>query len=158
MVVFVDSSLMKPEKRYSLSGLKKTFAELPQIRRLGIQYLKLERGHCLLQVGYSQEMVGNQDTGLIHGGIITTLLDTAGGSAAFSTVADGSSVATLDLRLDYLTQAKPGAAIMGLAECYHQTRNIVFVRGYAYHHSSKKPIANFVASYMVGSVGFNPDV
>ena len=149
---------MNSKKLYALEGLKETFEQLPQICKLGIKIIEYERGRCLSKIDYSPEFVGNSETGLIHGGIITTLLDSVGGAAAFSIVQEGSSVATLDLRLDYLTQAEPGEPIMGFAESYHQTRNIVFVRGYAYQHSTEKPIANFVASFMIGSVGFSPDV
>ncbi len=149
---------MNSNKLYSLNGLRELFEQLPQIRKLGIQIVEYERGRCLFKIDYAPEFIGNSETGLIHGGIITTLLDSVGGAAAFSTVQEGSSVATLDLRLDYLTQAEPGEPIMGFAESYHQTRNVVFVRGYAYHHSAEKPIANFVASFMIGSVGFSPDV
>ena len=149
---------MSPETLYSLNDLKTVLEQLPHIQKLGIEILKFERENCLLKIGYSPEFIGNSDTGLIHGGIITTLLDSVGGAAAFSVLAKGVSVATLDLRLDYLTQAKPGEAIMGFAECYHQTHNVVFVRGSAYHQQPEAPIANFVASYMVGSVGFSPNV
>ncbi|MCB1871306.1 MAG: PaaI family thioesterase [Gammaproteobacteria bacterium] len=149
---------MNSKKLYALKSLKETFEQLPQIRKLGIQIVEYERGHCLFKIDYALEFIGNRETGLIHGGIITTLLDSVGGAAAFSIVQEGSSVATLDLRLDYLTQAESGEPIMGFAESYHQTRNVVFVRGYAYHHSAEKPIVNFVASFMIGSVGFSPNV
>ena len=153
----MHQTVMNFNKYYSLNRLKEVLEQLPHIQVLSIKIVKLERKSSLFKVDYAPEFIGNSDTGLIHGGIITTLLDSVGGAAVYSVLSEGVSLATLDLRLDYLRQATPGLAVMASAEAYHQTRNVVFVRGSAYHHQPDEPIANFVASYMVGSVGFSPN-
>jgi uncharacterized protein (TIGR00369 family) len=142
---------------YPVETLRRLMEELPHCKELGLHAIDIQPGSCLLKLDYAEQLIGNIETGLVHGGVITTLLDSAGGVAAFSVVPQGNSVATLDLRIDYLTQAKPGQAIYGLAESYRKTRHVIFVRGYAYHESPDAPIANFTASFMVGSVGFAPD-
>ena len=142
---------------YPLEGLKKAMETLPQIQQLGLRCIEFERGSCLFELPYSEELVGNSDTGVVHGGVITTLLDSAGGAVAFTVIEQGQTAATLDLRIDYLTQARPQQPIMGFAECYRVTRNIAFVKGYAYQQTPDDLIANFSASFMIGSVGFSPD-
>jgi len=149
------SSDEKP--RYPLNGIQSILEKLPHIQALGLTTIELNRGSCLFQVRYAPHLVGNLETGVIHGGVITTLMDSAGGAAAFTVVPAGASVATLDLRIDYLKPATPGKSILGFAECYRQTRHVVFVKGYAYHDSPDDPIAHFVASFMIGSVGFAPN-
>lgn len=144
------------ETGYPLSSIRAILQKLPHFEALGLRALELNRGNCLFRLDYTPELVGNLESGVVHGGVITTLLDSAGGTAAFSVVPDGASVATLDLRIDYLKQAEPGRSILGYAECYRQTRHIVFVRGHACHDTADDPIAHFVASFMVGSVGFSP--
>lgn len=151
------SSHPTSEPLYPVETLGRLMEGLPHCKELGIQAINIQPGPCLLKLDYAKQLIGNIETGLVHGGVITTLLDSAGGVAAFSVVTQGHSVATLDLRIDYLTQASPGQAIYGLAESYRKTRHVVFVRGYAYHQSPDAPIANFTASFMVGSVGFSPD-
>lgn len=143
--------------RYPLDGVRSILEKLPHVEALGLTVIEMQRGSCLFEVQYAPHLVGNLETGVIHGGVITTLLDSAGGAAAFSVVPAGASVATLDLRIDYLKQAEPGKAILGYATCYRQTRHVVFVKGHAYHDATDDPIAHFVASFMVGSVGFAPD-
>lgn len=148
--------MSQQETGYPLKSIRSIVQKLPHFEALGLKVLELNRGDCLFQVDYTPELVGNLETGVVHGGVITTLLDSAGGTAAFSVVPNAASVATLDLRIDYLKQAEPGRSILGYAECYRQTRHIAFVRGHACHDTGDDPIAHFVASFMVGSVGFSP--
>ncbi len=143
--------------RYPLNRIRSILEQLPHVEALGLTAIELNRGSSLFKVEYAPHLVGNLETGVLHGGVITTLMDSAGGAAAFSVVPVGASIATLDLRIDYLKQAEPGKSILGYAECYRQTRHVAFVKGHAYHDSPNDPIAHFVASFMVGSVGFAPD-
>ena len=45
---------------------------------------------------------------IVHGGMVTTLLDTAMGGACWSTLADDESFLTADLRTEFLRSARPG--------------------------------------------------
>ena len=68
----------------------------------------------------------------------------------------GTSIATLDLRLDYLRSAEPGSDLIGEAECFKVTRNIAFTRGMTYEQkNAQDPIANFIATYMIKPVGID---
>lgn len=140
---------------YPLDQLRDVIEALPQFRALDLRIVELDRGSCVLRLDYDERFVGNPDTGTIHGGVITTLLDSAGGVAAFSSIANGQTVATLDLRIDYLRPATTGSAVHGRAVCYRLTRTVAFVRGVAYHDDPGDPIANCTACFMIGSVGFS---
>jgi uncharacterized protein (TIGR00369 family) len=45
---------------------------------------------------------------IVHGGMVTTLLDTAMGGACWATLEDGESFLTADLRTEFLRSARPG--------------------------------------------------
>jgi uncharacterized protein (TIGR00369 family) len=45
---------------------------------------------------------------IVHGGMVTTLLDTAMGGACWSVLADDESFLTADLRVEFLRSARPG--------------------------------------------------
>ena len=45
---------------------------------------------------------------IVHGGMVTTLLDTAMGGACWATLADDESFLTADLRTEFLRSARPG--------------------------------------------------
>jgi len=148
---------LRPENElYPMSLIRRTLEGLPHIREIGLEFLDIERGRCSAKLPYQRRLAGNPETGVLHGGAVTTLMDTLGGAAAFSVTALGHSVATLDLRIDYLRAAHPTDALFGEANCYRLARSVAFVRGEAYDMERNRPIANFVATFAIGSIGLTP--
>jgi len=139
---------------YPLDDIGAVFATLPHCNEIGMEGVDIRRGECIVRIDYQDRLVGNPDTGVVHGGVVTILLDTAAGGAAFTLIPRGATLATLDLRIDYLKPATVGRAILAYAHCYKLTRSIAFVRGVAYHETVDEPIANCTASFMTSSVGF----
>ena len=127
---------------------------LPHNVALGFEIVSVERGRCVFALQHRDEFVGNSDTGILHGGVITSLIDVASGTAVYAMVPTGTSVATLDMRIDYLKPAEPGRRILAEAEVYKMTKNVAFVRAGAYQDAATNRIAHCAASFMVGSVGF----
>ena len=146
--------LAEEEALYPLDAVRQTLESLPQFQELGIRIVEVVRGVCVAQLDPSPRLAGNPETGVVHGGVVTTLLDSVGGAAAFSVVRRGQSVATLDLRIDYLRMSDPRRAIFGRAECYRLSRSVAFVRGIAYCEE-REPMAHCAATFMIGSVGFS---
>ena len=128
--------------------LKRMFEGIAHCRALGMAVDDIGSGNALMSLPYSDDLIGNVDTGHLHGGAITSLLDTAGGLATLAEVGTGGAIATLDLRIDYLKPAAPGETVRAFAECYKATHFVVFVRGVAYHDDRDDPIATCVATYM----------
>ena len=103
----------------------------------------------ILKIPYRPELVGDPDTGVIAGGVVTTLLDSACGWATGLALKEPTSIATLDLRIDYMRAAEPGAEIRARAHCYKLTRSIAFVRATAYDRSPNDPVATAQAAFML---------
>ena len=93
------------------------------------------------------------DTGVIAGGVVTTLLDHACGQAVYMAIGSPTSIATLDLRIDYMRAAEPGLDIFARAHCYKLTRRIAFVRATAYDKDPEDPVATAQAAFMLGTRG-----
>lgn len=74
---------------------------------------------------------------LLHGGVLTALLDSVFGLVNFIEVDDISTMATLDLRVDYLRPAQSRADVLVRAKCYHQTRHIAFNSGVIWFDDDK---------------------
>ncbi|MEQ8662855.1 MAG: PaaI family thioesterase [Gammaproteobacteria bacterium] len=121
----------------------------PHNQFLDMQIQDLEHGRAKLRVPYSPTLAGNADNGVLHGGVITTVIDSACGLATLAALPERARIATLDLRIDYLKPATPGADVVASAHCYKVTRNVCFVRAIAYHENPDDPIANCAASFMV---------
>jgi len=136
------------------SRLIAIFETIPHCQDLGMKVIELRPGIGFMSLDYDERLIGNPKTGHVHGGVITSLLDTICGLAAISAVPATAGVSTLDLRIDYLKPATPGETIRATAECYRRTSNVVFVRGLAYHDHVGDPIANSVGTFMLGPSGF----
>lgn len=113
--------------------------ETPQAVALGIELVSIEAGVGMMKVRYRDDLVGDPQTGVLAGGVITTLLDHVCGLAVSG--ANGGGSATLDLRIDYMRPAEPGRDVFARADCYKLTRAIAFVRAIAYEDSPDDPIA-----------------
>lgn len=138
-----------------LSQLAAAFEGIPHCRELGLKIISLQPRRAVMELDYSERFIGNSQTGVIHGGIISTVVDTAAGLAASASIPVKSAVATLDLRIDYLKPALPGKAITAEAECYRLTKSVAFVRALAHQGDRDDPVAHCVASFMLNSSGFS---
>ncbi len=120
---------------------------LNQARELGLSVTDAGDGHLTLCLPYSDRIIGNPDTGVIHGGAITTLMDTASGSVILCALEEFELCPTLDLRVDYMRPAEPRKPVYARAEAYRITRNIIFTRCEAYQDGGDT-VANCVATFM----------
>jgi len=145
---------MPVRDQQSLDKLKDIFSQIPHCNALGMEITDLTPGKAAVRLEYTQNIVADPKTGQVHGGVISTVMDTVAGMAAISAVSEDTPVATLDLRIDYLARADSGKTIIGEAECYKLARNVAFVRGIAHHGDSDTPIAHVVAVFMMNATGF----
>ena len=126
---------------------------IPHVRELGIDVVGIDEGTITMKVDQQDRFIGDPDTGIIHGGIVTVLLDTVSGFCVYTALNDFAPLATLDLRIDYLKPATPKRVIYANARCYKVTRNVAFVRGLAYQDGPDDPIANSAGSFMLSTGG-----
>jgi len=129
---------------------------VPHAKAVGLSVVSVERGAAVLKLPYNDNLVGNPDTGVVHGGVITTLLDNCCGIAVGASLNEMRPIATLDLRIDYMKPATPKEDILARAECYKVTANIAFVRATAYHTDISDPIATAVGAFMLNTAIVRP--
>ena len=124
---------------------------IPHGREIGLRVEAIAPGRARFLLPWRELLIGNPETGVPHGGAITTLIDTASGCAVFSALPEIVPIATLDLRVDYLRQAAPREPLRADCRCYRLTRNVGFTRAIAYHDDPDDPVANGVGAFLVGS-------
>ncbi|MEE4361184.1 MAG: PaaI family thioesterase [Pseudomonadales bacterium] len=128
-------------------------SHVPHAAAIGMQLVEYRDGACVVRVPYAEHLVGDPDTGVIHGGVITAVLDNASGMAvprADLTPAQ-RAIATLDLRIDYMRPARPHEDLMVSAECYQLTRSVAFIRARAWQGEDDVTVASSVATFMLGA-------
>lgn len=131
-----------------LGQTRRFIGTLRQCQTLGIQVVTARLNELVLELPYSAAIVGDPSTGIIHGGAITTLMDTASGSVVICALPEFELCPTLDLRVDYMRPAKPGVPVLARATAYRVTRNIIFTRCEAYQEGGVGTVANCVATFM----------
>lgn len=123
---------------------------------LGFSFDRLDGDRVRIRAPWREDLVGDPDTGVLAGGLVTTLLDHAGGLAVWVALERFEPIATLDLRVDYMRAARPRAALVAEARCYRLTRSIAFVRAWAFEDSPDDPVAAAQAAYMLDSSSGRP--
>jgi uncharacterized protein (TIGR00369 family) len=79
---------------------------IPFNKFLRLRATHVEPGRVTLEIPWRDELIGDPVKPAMHGGVISTLADTAGGMAVWSAIENPASrVSTIDLRVDYL---RPG--------------------------------------------------
>lgn len=132
-------------------------AGIPHSRALGMRLHWSKDGSAKLSVPYDEALVGDPDSGVLHGGVITVLLDNACGAAIMSSPHKLRSTATLDLRIDYMRPATKGETVYARAECYRMTRSVGFARAVAYHFDHDDPIAMGTGTFIIDSIEASKD-
>jgi len=124
---------------------------VPHAVALGLEMISVEvgQGRAKIRQPWRDDLVGDPERGIIHGGVITTLLDTMGGACVFAVGDNVRPQATLDLRIDYLRPATPRLDLFGEGECFRKTRHIAFVRGVCHQGDALRPVATMTATFMI---------
>ncbi|MEQ9315669.1 MAG: PaaI family thioesterase [Henriciella sp.] len=125
---------------------------VPWAKALGFELTGIEKGRAFAKVAWREDLVGNPETGVIHGGVLTALLDNLCGVCINTALKKPMSMATLDLRIDYMRPAEKGRDILAEAECYHVTRNVAFTHAWAYHESREKVIATAAGTFALNDI------
>ena len=101
---------------------------VPFNRLLGIRGESVEPGHAVLVLPVRGDFVGDPRRPALHGGVLSSLIDTAGGVAAWSALVGGESVSTVDLRVDFLEPARVAGPLRAEARLVRKGNRVCHVR------------------------------
>lgn len=117
-----------------LRALDQLMRLAPHNAFLGMHLTSVEEdGYLNTELPYRDELVGNVESGALHGGVVTAMLDASCGLSVMVALGKLTRIATLDLRIDYLKPTQAKRTLYGRAQCYKLTQQVAFVEGTAYH-------------------------
>lgn len=122
---------------------------MPYARALNMTVESCENGVAAVTMPYAEHLIGDPETGVIHGGAVSALMDTCAGAAVMSHPRASMMTATLDLRIDYMRPATPGQTLRVQATCYHVTRSVAFVRAVTHDDDPERPVATATGAFTV---------
>jgi len=102
--------------------------QVPFNRLLGIEGESASAGACVLVLPVRPEFLGDFRRPALHGGVVSSLIDTAGGVAAWSTLGPDESVSTVDLTVDFLEPAGLAAPLRAAAQLVRKGNRVCHVR------------------------------
>jgi uncharacterized protein (TIGR00369 family) len=88
--------------------VREAFEEIPFARLLGIELGELRRGAATLHLEARDELKRNR--GILHGGVVASLADTAAAFAVLTLGEAGDATTTVDLTVHYLRPLAAGRA------------------------------------------------
>jgi len=119
---------------------------------LGMTVIQADETSLQMRLPYSEDIIGNPLMNTIHGGALTTLMDTACGTACFVAIDGMELCPTLDLRVDYMRSSEQGENIIAYATVSRITKNVVFTECQVRQESDGVLIAKCNAAFMrIGS-------
>jgi uncharacterized protein (TIGR00369 family) len=91
---------------------------LPLCKAMNMQVTDVDTdiGGATITMPYDPKMIGDPETGVIHGGPVSVLLDSVSGMAVTMHPENAAMTATSDLRIDYMRPAPPGPDLTGTAQ------------------------------------------
>lgn len=120
---------------------------IPHTRELGLEVLAAGPEGVRMRLPWHTDLTGDAVRGLVHGGVLTMLLDTACGSAVLPALPAPEVCPTLDLRVDHYRPALAGEPLEVEAWTRRVTASIVFTEGRVWqagHGDVARAVGNFV--------------
>jgi uncharacterized protein (TIGR00369 family) len=114
----------KPTQRWKdlAAKARRTLKSNPATSLLGFKLESLALGRAVLRMDV--ESRHRQMQGVVHGGILAALADTASAIAAFTVVPPGTAIATVELKINYL-EAVVGGRVKAAGRVLRAGRNFV---------------------------------
>jgi len=127
--------------------LQRSFARQQAMQTLGVEIEHIAPGQVTLAFDYDAKLT--QQHGFIHAGIVSTVLDSACGYAAFSLMAENRAVLTIEFKVNLLSPAK-GERFIAQAQVKKSgsTISVAEAELYALQQGEKKLVASMSATLM----------
>lgn len=128
-------------------ALNRFVAVIPHTRELGLEVAGVDDETVTMRLPWSDALLGDSRRGLVHGGLLTMLLDTACGSAVLRGLPEPEVCPTLDLRVDHYRPALAGRDIFAEARVVRVTASLVFTEGLLWQEVGK-PVARGIGNFV----------
>ena len=127
--------------------VRDSFARQTVMTTIGARIAALRPGFCEIELPFRRDLC--QQHGFLHAGITTTIADSAAGYAAFSLMPRGSSVLTVEFKVNLMAPAA-GDVFLGRGKVIKPGRTLLAVEAevIARGEDGEKAVAQMLATMM----------
>lgn len=115
-----------PENPYYEQRVRDSFARQGIMVHIGAELGRIEPGYCEIELAYAETL--SQQHGFFHGGITTTIVDSACGYAGFTLMPADASVLTIEYKVNFLAPAE-GERMLAKGHVVKPGKNIIVCQG-----------------------------
>ncbi|HST50481.1 MAG TPA: PaaI family thioesterase [Pyrinomonadaceae bacterium] len=130
-----------------LARLREAFEQVPYARLLGMEFVNAERGAATFALEARKELT--RMGGILHGGAIFSLLDSAAAFAVLTLLEPGANTVTVDLTVHFLRPVSAGR-IEARARVLRQGRRVAILSVEAKDQTGAL-VANATTTYLIRS-------
>lgn len=123
-----DSYQIPPSAISAIKAAKQFSDNVPHNRDLGMLVESLRDSSATMRLPYRDLLIGDSERDWIYSSVLYSLADATSGMAVFCALNELTSIATLDLRIDYLRPTQAGYDLIAHATCYRLARQVAFTR------------------------------
>ena len=109
--------------------IKESFSRQGLMQLYRAELVEIAEGRVSIKCPYSKELT--QQDGFFHAGVLTSLVDTACGYAAFTRMPEGANVLSIEFKVNFMRPAK-GAYVTAVGEVLRAGRQITVCEGTVY--------------------------
>ena len=106
--------------------VRSSFDKQDIMKTLGASLIKIAPGEVVIEFSYDQSLT--QQNGFIHAGVVTTVVDSACGYAAYTLMPADSEVLTIEYKVNFMSPAK-GETFKGIGRVLKSGRTITVCSG-----------------------------
>jgi len=115
--------------------VRESFARQGAMKLIGAAISEVAPGYCAIAVAPRSEL--SQQHGYVHAGIVSAIVDSAGGYAGFTLFPEDASVLTVEFKLNLVAPAK-GERIVAEGFVVKPGRTLAITRGEVYAEEGGK--------------------
>lgn len=113
---------------------------LPFLDYIGAKLGSFKKGQAVVTLDIENHHV--QHLGIVHGGVISTLLDNTGWYAAMTELDDSKTAVTTEIKINYLYPAR-GETLICIGEVIKAGRNSIFVKIELFDEENKDRLISY---------------
>jgi uncharacterized protein (TIGR00369 family) len=116
--------MVSPDREFE-RRVRESFGNQRVMETIGARLVRVEPGEVEIELGYDERLT--QQTGFLHAGVVSAVLDSACGYAAYSLMEPGSEVLSIEFKVNLLAPAV-GETLLARASVVRAGRTITVCR------------------------------